>query len=129
MMRQLLLFSILMQPLMLWGVQTIRLAADEWPPFTGQEGQHHMAQDLVAHALDRAGLRLTVSIGPWKRALAAVQDNRVDGLVAVWRTERRASVQRGELTVQELFLGGKLKMEGDYSLALQIAMQLLTNPL
>jgi hypothetical protein len=39
------------------------------------------------------------------------------------------SVQRGELTVQELFLGGKLKMEGDYSLALQLAMQLLTNPL
>ena len=38
-------------------------------------------------------------------------------------------VQQGELTVQELFLGGKLKMEGDYSLALQIAMQLLTNPL
>jgi hypothetical protein len=39
------------------------------------------------------------------------------------------SVQRGELTLQELFLGGKLKMEGDYALALQIAMQLLTNPL
>ncbi|TNF60784.1 MAG: hypothetical protein EP303_06685 [Deltaproteobacteria bacterium] len=39
------------------------------------------------------------------------------------------TVQRGELTIQELFLGGKLKMEGDYSLALQIAMQLLTNPL
>ena len=39
------------------------------------------------------------------------------------------SVQVGELTMQELFLGGKLKMEGDYSLALQIAMQLLTNPL
>jgi hypothetical protein len=39
------------------------------------------------------------------------------------------AVQRGELTAQELFLGGKLKMEGDYSLALQIAMQLLTNPL
>ena len=39
------------------------------------------------------------------------------------------SVQTGELTVQELFLGGKLKMEGDYSRALQIAMQLLTNPL
>ena len=38
-------------------------------------------------------------------------------------------VQRGELTIQELFLGGKLKMEGDYSLALQISMQLLTNPL
>jgi len=39
------------------------------------------------------------------------------------------TVQSGALTVQELFLGGKLKMEGDYSLALQIAMQLLTNPL
>lgn len=39
------------------------------------------------------------------------------------------TVRRGETTVQELFLGGKLKMEGDYSLALQISMQLLTNPL
>jgi len=39
------------------------------------------------------------------------------------------TVQSGALTVQELFLGGKLKMEGDYYLALQIAMQLLTNPL
>ena len=39
------------------------------------------------------------------------------------------SAQRGETTTQELFMGGKLKMEGDYSLALQIAMQLLTNPL
>jgi hypothetical protein len=39
------------------------------------------------------------------------------------------AVQRGEMTPQDLFLGGKLKMEGDYSLALQIAMQLLTNPL
>jgi len=39
------------------------------------------------------------------------------------------AVQRGELSVQELFLGGKLKMAGDYSLALQTAMQLLTNPL
>ena len=92
MMRHFLLISILMQPLMLWGAQNVRLAADEWPPFTGQEGQHHIAQDLVAHALDRAGLRLTVSIGPWKRALSAVQDSRVDGLVAVWRTERRATL-------------------------------------
>jgi hypothetical protein len=38
-------------------------------------------------------------------------------------------LQRGELTIQELFLGGKLKMEGDYSLALQLSMQLLTNPI
>ncbi len=39
------------------------------------------------------------------------------------------AVRRRDLTIQELFLGGKLKMEGDYSLALQISMQLLTNPL
>lgn len=39
------------------------------------------------------------------------------------------ATRRGDLTVQELFLGGKLKMEGDYSMALQISMQLLTNPL
>jgi len=51
------------------------------------------------------------------------------GFTAELRFPDLESVRRGELTVQDLFLGGKLKMEGDYSLALQIAMQLLTNPL
>jgi hypothetical protein len=51
------------------------------------------------------------------------------GFTAELQFSDMESVQRGELTTQELFLGGKLKMEGDYSLALQIAMQLLTNPL
>ncbi|MGB8332352.1 MAG: SCP2 sterol-binding domain-containing protein [Polyangiales bacterium] len=53
----------------------------------------------------------------------------VPGFTTELRFSDLETVQRGELTVQELFLGGKLKMEGDYSLALQIAMQLLTNPL
>jgi hypothetical protein len=53
----------------------------------------------------------------------------VPGFTSELRFGDLESVQRGELTMQELFLGGKLKMEGDYSLALQIAMQLLTNPL
>ena len=39
------------------------------------------------------------------------------------------AMQAGSTNMQELFMGGKLKMEGDYSTALQIAMQLLTNPL
>lgn len=51
------------------------------------------------------------------------------GFTAELRFTDLEMVQRGELTVQELFLGGKLKMEGDYSLALQLSMQLLTNPL
>jgi hypothetical protein len=51
------------------------------------------------------------------------------GFTAALQFSDLEMVQRGELTVQELFLGGKLKMEGDYSLALQLSMQLLTNPL
>ncbi len=39
------------------------------------------------------------------------------------------AVQQGASTVQELFMGGKLRMEGDYSTALQVAMELMTNPL
>lgn len=39
------------------------------------------------------------------------------------------SVQTGSATIQELFMGGKLRMEGDYSTALQVAMELMTNPL
>jgi len=37
-------------------------------------------------------------------------------------------VRDGELTPQQLFMGGKLKMQGDYSIALQIMMQLATPP-
>lgn len=51
------------------------------------------------------------------------------GFVAELQFSDLEAVRRGELTIQELFLGGKLKMQGDYSLALQISMQLLTNPL
>jgi hypothetical protein len=39
------------------------------------------------------------------------------------------AVRAGQTTVQELFMAGKLRMEGDYTAAIQIAMQLLTNPL
>ena len=60
------------------------------------------------------------------RALNAIWEVKAERSFDMTRFE---SVQRGEMTVQELFLGGKLKMEGDYSLALQISMQLLTNPL
>jgi len=51
------------------------------------------------------------------------------GFTTVVAFEDLEAARRGQMTVQELFLGGKLKMEGDYSLALQISMQLLTNPL
>jgi hypothetical protein len=37
--------------------------------------------------------------------------------------------QEGQTNLQELFMGGKLKMQGDYSTALQIAVQMMTNPI
>lgn len=51
------------------------------------------------------------------------------GFTAEMQFSDLQSVQSGELTAQDLFMGGKLKLEGDYSLALQTAMQLLTNPI
>ena len=39
------------------------------------------------------------------------------------------AVQQKTTTAQELFMEGKLRMQGDYSIALQLSMQLLTNPL
>ena len=39
------------------------------------------------------------------------------------------AVRRGSVTAQELFLGGGFKLAGDYTRALQIAMQLLTDPI
>jgi len=33
-------------------------------------------------------------------------------------------VREGKINAQQLFMGGKLRMTGDYSIAMQIAMQL-----
>jgi polar amino acid transport system substrate-binding protein len=89
---RLLIICLFMQPLLSWGGQTLRLAADEWPPFTGQGEERHIAQDLVAIALRKAGQDLTVSIGPWERAVSGVQAGKFDGLVAVWRAAERETL-------------------------------------
>ena len=47
------------------------------------------------------------------------------GFTATLKYDDLEAVREGELNVQQLFMGGKLRMAGDYSAALQIAMQLM----
>ncbi len=67
----------------------LRLASDEWPPFTGEPGTTRAANDLVETALDRAGIHATTTIVPWKQVEAGIRRGDFDGSAAMWRTERR----------------------------------------
>ena len=67
----------------------LRLASDEWPPFTGEPGSTRAAIDLVQTALDRAGIHATTTIVPWKQVEIGIRDGDFDGSAAMWRTDRR----------------------------------------
>ena len=46
------------------------------------------------------------------------------GFTAQLKYDDLEDVREGKLNLQQLFMQGKLRMQGDYSLALQIAMQM-----
>lgn len=88
-MHRLLIICLSLQPIMLWAGDSLRLAADEWPPFTGKTHERQIAEDLVTVALRKSGLDVSVSLLPWEEALQAVRLGDFDGLVAAWHTPER----------------------------------------
>jgi polar amino acid transport system substrate-binding protein len=67
----------------------LRLASDEWPPFTGAPGSERAAIELVQTALDRAGIPASTEIVDWKAVEAGIRSGEFDGSAAIWRTEQR----------------------------------------
>jgi len=67
----------------------LRLASDEWPPFTGSEGTPRVALELVETALDRAGIHTTMTIVDWKDVESGIRRGDFDGSAAMWRTANR----------------------------------------
>jgi len=63
----------------------LRLVADEWEPYTGENVLNQgLATDIVSTALRRAGYEVSIYIVPWTRALRGVQVGQYDGLIAAW---------------------------------------------
>ncbi len=81
---------------LLWGAlglaappTPLKLGSDVWPPFTDVPDKPHEALDLVKAALDRGGVRSQSSIMTWAAALQALEQGKLDGSAAVWKSPER----------------------------------------
>jgi len=69
--------------------QPLKLAADEWPPFTDVATKPRRAIALVEAALRRGNVRSDFSILKWTSAIALAKKGHFDGMAAIWRTPER----------------------------------------
>jgi len=86
----------------------LRLASDDWPPFTAATGQLRIATALVETALERAGIEATTTIVDWKEVESGIQRAEFDGSAAMWRTEKRAR----DLFFSDAYLENRLVLVG-----------------
>ncbi|WP_271410244.1 substrate-binding periplasmic protein [Pseudomonas sp. Q1-7] len=91
--------------------ETLRMAADVWPPFTDARlPGNGLAAELVSTALKRAGHRAEYVEVPWARVLRGVQVGEYDLVVSAWYSEERArfgQFSQPYLTNRVLFLKRK----------------------
>lgn len=68
----------------------LRLAANNWPPFTdrGLPG-NGLATDLVSTALSRAGYRSEYIEVPWARVIKGLQQSQYDVVLTAWYSAER----------------------------------------
>src|SRR5262245_57616550 len=67
----------------------LRLVSDVWPPFTDVEGKPHEAYDLVKAALLRGNVRSESRIMTWTDAEAQLEQGKMDGSAAIWKSPER----------------------------------------
>lgn len=71
--------------------QTIRFAAEEWPPFVSDGlPDDGLSGAMLRAVLERLGYTARIDYFPWKRTMElGLHDGRYAGLLAVWRTPER----------------------------------------
>jgi polar amino acid transport system substrate-binding protein len=71
--------------------QTIRFAANEWPPYVSDAlPDDGLSGAMLRSTLDRLGYTARIDYFPWKRAMdLGLNDGRYGGFLAVWRTPER----------------------------------------
>ena len=69
----------------------LKLAATEWPPYTGENlSNGGLAAEIVTAAFNQVGYRATFVVAPWARAQMMVKEGQLDGLGIAWYTDKRA---------------------------------------
>ncbi|MGE8171179.1 substrate-binding periplasmic protein [Pseudomonas putida] len=72
---------------------TLRLVADNWPPFTDASVPGGgLATRIVSTALTRAGYTCVTEEVPWARALMGIGEGRYDVLVNAWYNDSRTRI-------------------------------------
>lgn len=104
------LFALLLATASVYA-ETLRIAADVWPPFTDASlPGNGLATELVSTALKRAGHRPEYVQVPWARALRGLQVGDYDLIVSAWYSDERATYgqfSKPYLTNRVLFLKRK----------------------
>ncbi|MBT0958742.1 transporter substrate-binding domain-containing protein [Alphaproteobacteria bacterium KMM 3653] len=81
---------ILVQPLRAGPL--IRVAADEWPPFSGDNlPEKGLSLEVIATVLTRAGYDVQVQILPWARVLKSAQTGQIDVVGSLFNDPERAA--------------------------------------
>ena len=72
------------------AAEPLRLAANNWPPFTDRSlPGNGLATDLVSTALSRAGYRSEYIEVPWARVIKGVQQGNYDVVLTAWYSADR----------------------------------------
>ena len=83
------LFISLVQPAA--GQETLRIASDEWPPFTSKDPHQSVATNIVETALENIGYNCSVEIiDQFDDVLKGIEKGTYDGSAALWlETDRQ----------------------------------------
>ena len=68
---------------------TLKLVADNWPPFTSEISGQRVAVDLVEKALRLSGIETKATIIQWKDVIDGIKDNKYDAIVGAWKNPDR----------------------------------------
>lgn len=69
--------------------QELKLASDEFPPFTDRAGQKSFALELVGEALERGNVKSHTDIVLFEQVLDGIDSGTYDGSAALWKSEDR----------------------------------------
>ena len=97
------LLALLLRPL---AAEELRLAANEWPPYTFADVYRQgVATALVTAGLERAGYDSRITIMAWPKVLDTTRRGDNDVIIAAWFSEARNT----ELAFSEPYLTNELK--------------------
>ncbi|MEJ2179886.1 MAG: transporter substrate-binding domain-containing protein [Gammaproteobacteria bacterium] len=67
----------------------LKLAADDWPPFTSDKPGQRIAADLVEKALKRSEIVTKLNITQWNDVLEGIKTKKYDAIVGAWKNAER----------------------------------------